>query len=821
MKDYSEIIFSLHNHFGNDLNDAVGQVADYLQAAVKCGYKKVTMTGHGSCMGIQTGLDYIKKENLDIQIVYGIEVYVEFRPFAMHEKAGHLILLAPNERGKQILIKLNSKAEGCRLGKPVISRKQLEEITFNGDVIATSACVSGAPALALSYNKIIDDKIKKLNKLKNRVKVNKKTGEESPFCLSPDDPGYLSAVKEAKDAAEKLEEKLNSKKDIEQLIKEIKASVRKLIKAGEDSAAEADKGKSYTTRLEVLKEEIKASRKEVSAANKKLAFYQDLVDEWNAIQNQIKDLEASKKSDDELFEACLDELRFFNNVFGQGNYFAELQYHGFPDEKKYYPIIAKAARKLGIPLVAANDAHMPDSSEKSLIQRNVARYLRFQKIDEQEWDKELYVKTPNQLAEWLLKILPEDIVDEAMNNLNVIGERCNYVPKKVNHAPSFGPNAPKILMDKIQENIPWRYSNGGWTDELQKRVDYEYGIITSMGFADYFLIVQDFLEYGRIIGKVPEDKLPEVPLTIEGAKAYVKEHGFKTGEGIGLGRGSGAGSLIAYILGITNIDPIRYGLIFERFLNPERVSMPDIDSDLAVGVREKTIEYVKAKYGEEAVVGIITETREGVKGAIRDAARYLGGKEHGDDKYFLSLGNLIRKKVPAEPNTTFDSQYNNMTIYEMLLQEFEGNTDAEKIIKIAKPLEGMLCGYGQHAAGVVIYGPKEGETNDITNYIPIRNGQNGKVTEMDMIQVEAQGLLKMDFLGLKTLNIITDTEREIEKSRGIVIDADLIPVDGKVSFGGVEFDSKDVYKNIFAKGNTKNVFQFESPGMRKILKQMK
>ena len=246
----------------------------------------------------------------------------------------------------------------------------------------------------------------------------------------------------------------------------------------------------------------------------------------------------------------------------------------------------------------------------------------------------------------------------------------------------------------------------------------------------------------------------------------------------------------------------------------------DIDSDLAVGVREKTIDYVKAKYGEDAVVGIITETLDGVKGSIQDAAKYISIRDYDDEMKCYSLGDQIRKKVPADPKVTFSSVYNDVSVYDMLKTEFQNNEDALKIIDIAKDIEGMLCGYSQHAAGVVIYGALDNETNDVSNYIPIRDSKIGRVTEMNMTQVEANGLLKMDFLGLKTLNILTDTAREIEKNYGIVINADDIPVDGVLEIDGKIYDSKDVYTNIFEKGKTKNVFQFESPGMRKMLKQM-
>lgn len=235
----------------------------------------------------------------------------------------------------------------------------------------------------------------------------------------------------------------------------------------------------------------------------------------------------------------------------------------------------------------------------------------------------------------------------------------------------------------------------------------------------------------------------------------------------------------------------------------------DIDSDFALGVREKTIEYVRSKYGESAVVGILTEGREQAKGAIRDAARYLGKKLYDDDSVFLAKGTAMRKSVHAE-TTNFKDLVNseNKTLYEFLKSEFAGDKDALNILEIALYCEGMLTSYGQHAAGVIIY-----DEDDITDYIPVRNGNlDMRVTEMDMIQCEADGLLKMDFLGLKTLSIVTDAVRMIEADTGEKIDVENIPLEGN--------KADKVYRNIYAKGKTRNVFQFESSGMQNYLKQL-
>lgn len=577
-KDYSYISFCNHNHFGGTPRDAVAPTSAYVDASIEAGYKKVAITEHGGFTCMQTAYDYIAEREIPLNIVYGLEAYIEVPPFAMNEKAGHMILLAVDEQGKHIIDKLNSNAEGTRLGSPVISRKQLESIKFDGHVIATSACISGAPSLALLYNDITNNNINKIIEKRNKMKQDK-DGSVYAVCLAPDNYDYLS-VKDKLEKAEAELKNLYADKDNIDAVNEFKANkaqLRKDTKAGLNTAELEKKISDYNVHIAEVKNKIAVAKKSLTAIRKEYKYYAEKVDAWNSYEDKINELKASQKSEEKLYEKCIEELKYFNNLFGENNYYAEVQYHGMPDEKMLYPIVAKAARELHIPLIAANDAHMPTKDNKWLVQRNVARALRFNKVDEQEWDKELYIKTPNELAEAILQILPEDMVDEAMNNLNVVGNRCCYIPQKINHYPIFDKNKDSnvLLAEEIKKGIKWRFPKAeDWTKERQDRIDYEYGIITSMGFADYHLIVKDFLEYGRIVGKIPEELLSEVPLTIEGAKKYVEEHNFKVGTGIGPGRGSGAGSLVTYLLGITNIDPFKYGLIFERFLNPERITMP-------------------------------------------------------------------------------------------------------------------------------------------------------------------------------------------------------------------------------------------------------
>lgn len=822
LRDYDkEIKVSNHNHIKSD-KDAVEMPKDMFKSFVKAGYSVIGVTDHGCFAGMQDMLDLAEKSGKE-KILYGCEIYLEVPGYEVSALCAHGICYAKNEEGKNILVKLVSKATGIgRVGQSVVMWDEFVKAAKTKTLVYTTACISGIPSHYLLENHRLQKKIDKLtDKIQRLSTIMPENTQEHPNpynlpdILSPTDSEYITAKKRVED----IELEISKNKAIinddnrKKAIKEIKADIRKAIKEGDVNKVNLLEKKSNNIENEIAaaKIELAKLKKKISEAKEIYKIYADRVDKWIAINAKISEYKESFKSEDERIEKARKIIEQMSSLFNEGDFFIEVQNHGMEEEAYVYPILAKLANEMKIPLIAANDSHMAENTEISLSKRNVARYLRFLNINETEADKEMYIKTPNEIANALLNILTEEQVDEAMMNLNKLDEICTYKPKYEAHYPVFDKkqNSNELLKKLAYEGVAWRYpQNKGWDEEHQNRLTYELDVIIKMGFADYHLIVKDFLEYARLCGKVPSKRLSEIPLTIKEAKEFVERNGWKVGIGTGVGRGSGAGSLVCFVLGITNIDPFKFGLIFERFLNPERVSMPDIDSDLSVGVREKTIEYVKAKYGSDAVVGILTETREGVKGSIRDAARYLGKKEKNDDKAYLSLGNAIRKKIETAPGLTWNTEIsNNLTVYEMLLNDYMGNDLATRIIKLGKNLEGMLCGYGQHAAGVIIY-----DEDDITDYIPTRQGKLGRTTECDMIQAESIKLLKMDFLGLKTLNILTDTFVLIKQNYGIEIQAEDIRIDGP--------EAQQVYRDIFAKGRTKNVFQFESPGMRKYLKEL-
>ena len=382
--------------------------------------------------------------------------------------------------------------------------------------------------------------------------------------------------------------------------------------------------------------------------------------------------------------------------------------------------------------------------------------------------------------------------------------------------------ADSLLIQKCLENTG-KYSV--FDEEKIVRMEYELNVIIDMGFSDYLLIVQDFLDVGRRVGFMPDDRIEYLKqhvgeMSIDEMNTYINEDQSYPGMTIGPGRGSAAGSEVTYLLGITNVEPIENKLLFERFLNPERVSMPDIDSDMSksefeYGVRDIVIEYVTKKYGKNAVCGIATPSTLAARAAVRNIARIAGEKaiaeknpENPDKvkKEYYRLGDRINYVVPTDPKTSFRmilDESTGETLLDRLHKEFENEPAALEIIDMAAKVEGLNINFGMHACGKIIF------PGDIREHYALMKDVDSGIWKLQMgaEEAESSGLLKMDFLGLKNLNIITKTARLIYKNLGIKLDCYNFPQD------------PEVYKEVFSKGKTFSVFQFESDGMRNMLKR--
>lgn len=469
----------------------------------------------------------------------------------------------------------------------------------------------------------------------------------------------------------------------------------------------------------------------------------------------------------EIMKGNMEEARNvakkYLDIFGEGNYFLELQDHGYEEQHNVNAELIKMSKELNIPLVATNDVHY--TYEEDVEAHDILLCIQTNKkvADEDRMrykGGQFFLKSPEQM---------EDIFSyckEAISNTAKIAKRCQ-VDFEFGHykLPKFevesGQDKGEYLKEICFVGLKERYET--ITEEHTKRLEYELKIITEMGFVDYFLITWDFIK-------------------------YAKDHNII----VGPGRGSAAGSIVSYCLKITDIDPLKYSLIFERFLNPERVSMPDIDIDFCYVRRQEVIDYVIHKYGEDKVAQIITFGTMAARGAIRDVGRALDMPYNDVDK--------VAKMIPTELKITISKALKMNTELRML---YENDDQVHYLIDMAKRLEGLPRHSSTHAAGVVIC------DRPVSEYVPLNVNDEAITTQFTMTTLEHLGLLKIDFLGLRTLTVIQDAVENIRKSQGIEIDmATIDEADTKV------FD-------LIGGGKTEGVFQLESDGMKNFMKELK
>lgn len=775
------------------------------------GSEGFALTQHGVLSGIEPMRE--KAAEYGLKFIPGIETYYGNDDDLRQNK--HLILLSADYQGYKAVWKaVSDRKSQNSTGRSVMNDGILEKYFAegtdgHGHVIATSACVNGVIAAVVRSNETIEREIEKIRKKAAKVESSSERLQKTALVLAEID-GNIAEKTTQRDAFKQVAEAKFARREM---------TVEKLLK-NEDPSYESEAAllAEDKARSEKAKEELETVKKELAALKRRrtanAADFKDLqvVAEKEAqFNNQIETLKSRMMTGDEIFEAAKKEALKMQDIFGKDNFYIEIQNHGLDMEAEVYPVLVRLARELDLPLVATNDVHIVDNTEEELLRRRILRALRFEKWEEdQTGDDQLYIKTDDEMIKTLSEIFPEDVVKEALNNTKVIFDRCNVQFPEEKHYPVYpsrdGKSANEMLLDAIRVGAKWRFPDG--LDEVhKKRINYEYQIIKSMGYADYHLIVKDFLEYARILAVVPAHKIANAPLDIEELQKWVDENGWTGGYGVGTGRGSAVGSLVCFCLGITNLDPLSYDLLFERFLNPERVSMPDIDSDISNRTRGKVIEYVQAKYGEDAVCGIMTTNAQAPRGAIRIAAKYYG-LSLGKEKEFLALGDQMAKRVPMEPGTAFNSEMGALTVKSYLEDVYKDNADALNILKWALCIEGCFTSYGAHAAGIVI-----SDGAPVSEYVPLRwnNKLSEMTTQVDMNRVESKGLIKMDFLGLRTLDIITDCIRMIKERTGKVIDP----------LKDINMDDEKVYTEIFQKGRTNAVFQFASSGMKNMLQRFK
>ncbi len=463
------------------------------------------------------------------------------------------------------------------------------------------------------------------------------------------------------------------------------------------------------------------------------------------------------------YEGAKAEAMAMDEIFGHGNFYLELQDQGLEEEAMINPQLVKLSRELDIPMVATNDVHYVRQEDAEAHDVLLAIQTATTIDDEKRMrfpNDQFYLKSEDEMRK-IFAYAPE-----AIENTHKIAMECNvefifgdyHLPEFI---PPEGLTNAQYLRQLCRKGLAQRYDRV--TEELQERLDYELSVIENMGYVEYFLIVWDFIDFAK-----------------------------RNGIMVGPGRGSAAGSLVAYTLHITDLDPIRYSLIFERFLNPERVSMPDIDIDFCIERRGEVIDYVKRKYGEENVSQIITFGTMKAKAAVRDVGRALNLSYAEADK--------VAKAIPFDLKMTIDKA---LDMNPELRAMYEGDERIAKVLDMSRAIEGMPRHASTHAAGVVI------SKLPLDEYVPLYMSDKGIATQFNMTTIEELGLLKMDFLGLRNLTVIRDALELIEKNYGVTID-----------FAKMGYDDAAVYDMISA-GNTLGVFQLESGGMTQFMKNLK
>ncbi len=453
----------------------------------------------------------------------------------------------------------------------------------------------------------------------------------------------------------------------------------------------------------------------------------------------------------------------YREIFGEGNFYLELQNHGLKEELRILPMLARLSKETGIQMVATNDCHYITQEDSRMHEILLCIQTNHTVEDDDKMDfgtDQVYIKSEAEMRALF------DSYEGAIENTAKIAEQCNVefefgktklpqfdVPEGQDHYEYFKAQCYKGLREKYGENPD---------KKVVERLEYELSIIKRMGYVDYYLIVNDFVSYAKSVGIA-----------------------------VGPGRGSGAGSLAAYCIGITGIDPIKYNLLFERFLNPERVSMPDFDIDFCYVRRQEVIDYVIRKYGSDHVAQIITFGTMAARGAIRDVGRALAIPYAQVDSVAklvpMELGVTIQKALETSPE---------------LKKKYEESSQVEDLIDMAQKLEGMPRHASTHAAGVVI------TERPVSEYVPLAKNDEAIVTQFTMTNLEELGLLKMDFLGLRTLTVIKDTEKIINRAEpGFRVE-------------DIDLHDAEVFA-MMAKGQTQGVFQYESVGMKNVLMQLK
>lgn len=741
-----------------------------------------------------------------IQFVPGIEMY-ESLPVENDDHRWHIVFYAKDWEGAQALFsmcnlaQLNKHNEMPRCTTDTMRLFLGKGSRGHGHVIATSACINGRLASTLlqpHYNTEAQKKL--LDKQEQMTVIPPETiadGEAYIAELEAELTRYRAALSEARKIgkrnyesalrrARNALEKATQEEVCGQIVLDGARDDLKLIAARDrlrEIEEEAERASEVRAVLPEMEKDVAEIREKVKKAKEDLANMAKQNGPAERIQAKIDALQEKGESLGDVYEQAKAAALTYEEILGKGNFFIELQDHGLIREMLVRGQLIRLSRETGIPMTVANDIHYKDLKMKR--KRDIIAALRFPNLTvldvaNETGNDQLYFKSNAEME----ALFPD--VPQAIENTCRIAEACNVYYHKEMHLPEFvdeeGSLCPaEYLRQLAKNNIVSRYPDyAGWEDERKKdftaRLEYELDVIEKMGYSSYIAIVEDFISYAK--------------------RSYGPD-------AVGPGRGSGAGSLVCYLIGITNIDPLRYDLIFERFLNPERVSMPDIDTDFAPSIRDKVVEYVARRYAYRqpyavdalngTVCSINTEGVLAARSAIRQVGKVTG--------VAYSICDKIAKLIPTTVGMTLETALRES---DALRELYEKDMAVKNLVDDALLVEGTPVQTGVHAAGVII------ADKPVSEYAPMFwNDEKGTwVIQYDMVSCESDlGLLKMDFLGLQNLDIIMRTKSYIQKTRGLT------------DFSAANnVNDAAVIDNIYGKGDTDGVFQFESGGMKQTLR---
>ena len=477
-------------------------------------------------------------------------------------------------------------------------------------------------------------------------------------------------------------------------------------------------------------------------------------------------------------------MKNFIAIFERKNVFVEVQFHGFVNEQQCFPKMATLAETVGVGLLATNDPRFVTCSDDEITAYQILKYAHSKSVEPiTDADKEYYIKPPEKLREALSCILFDDQVDRAIHGIQVLAASCDLQFSEIQHYPKFcspdGRTSEEVLREMVRKNIPNRYQQ--WTEQHETRLNHEIDVIISMGFADYMLIVADYVGFTKNAGK----------------RRFQNDHAVV----VGPGRGSAVGSIVCYLLGITDVDPISQGLLFERFLNPARTAMPDIDVDFARCIKDEVVDYVRGKYGNSSVGKLSVNISFSLKESIIITAKYLSKLNNDQDYIFIGTSMIeLFKKDDLDNIPGQDSHMNKL----LSVVQSVDKEKATQILKSAALLENTISHKSVHSAGVIV------SDVDLTDCVPIKMDQNGGIiAECDKNEAEAfYHLIKMDFLTNKSLDHIS-----------YVIGSLMLREKKSIEFGMIPLDN-EVFDHIIYKGHTDYIFQLSNCEMKQLLQRI-